>query len=782
MLVVTMINLSLITNLKADEKETTTTTNQLHVQKPSDKKLQNVTDANITGRVVNARTGVHIPYATIAISGTTKGCISDTRGDFAMRNLVEGTFTITAKYVGYKTAEKVVVIERNKTIVLNFELEEQSLEFDQIVVTATRNAAERKEAPAIVNVLSGKTFEITSSNNLAEAAAFQAGVRVEYNCSNCGVPQLLINGLQGEYSQILLNSRPVFSSLAAVYNIEQLPASMIERVEVIRGGGSALFGSNAIAGVVNIITKEPQYNSLYISNTLNVLKSGKVDNNVAFGGAFISDDNQTGVYLYGSAKNRQEYFRDDDDFSELPKLNGTTMGFRLTHNTGYYSKLIVEYHRINELRRGGNKFDLAPHQTDITEQVDHKINGGGLQYDIFSENQQHYLSLYASGQWIERASYFGTDGNPDAYGSTDDKTFVAGTQYLFTSKTPLILPFEFTFGFELTRNSLLDKMLGYDREIDQRVNIFGAYLQNEWKSENINFVIGGRLDKHNLLDKAVFSPRSSVRYSPVDWLGLRASYSAGYRAPQVYNEDLHVTAVGGEVALIELAAGLKPEYSNSFSISADIYKTFGDIQANLLFEGFYTDLNDVFSLVEQGRDAQNNLILLRENASGATVKGINIEGIVGILNLFEFQAGYTIQSSLYKESEVWSENPNLEPQNRMFRSPNHYGYLTATAYITDDFKASVFGKYTGSMLVQHFAGYIAEDAEVETPSFFDIGIKLNYGFELSPSLDLDFSIGVKNVLDQFQKDLDKGNLRDAGFIYGPLYPRTYFVEIKFNIH
>lgn len=83
---------------------------------------------------------------------------------------------------------------------------------------------------------------------------FQSGLRVETNCGNCGTTQLRINGLEGQYSQVLLDSRPIFSSLASVYGLEQLPVAMIERVEVIRGGGSALFGANAIGGVVNIIT------------------------------------------------------------------------------------------------------------------------------------------------------------------------------------------------------------------------------------------------------------------------------------------------------------------------------------------------------------------------------------------------------------------------------------------------------------------------------------------------------------------------------------------------
>ena len=164
---------------------------------------------------------------------------------------------------------------------------------------------------------SGKLFEATASCNLAETMNFQSGLRVENNCGNCGTTQLRINGLEGQYSQVLLDSRPIFSSLAAMYGLEQLPVSMIERVEVIRGGGSALFGANAIGGVVNIITKEPQRNSLALSNTTNLLEGGAADFNTALNGSFVSDDYRAGVYLFGMVRDRDSYDRNGDGFLRM---------------------------------------------------------------------------------------------------------------------------------------------------------------------------------------------------------------------------------------------------------------------------------------------------------------------------------------------------------------------------------------------------------------------------------------------------------------------------------
>lgn len=116
-----------------------------------------------------------------------------------------------------------------------------------MVVSANRNETKRRLAPTLVKVLSPTVFEKTNSTTLAQGLVFQLGVRVENDCQNCGYSQVRINGMEGKYTQILIDSRPIFSALAGVYGLEQIPANMIERVEVIRGGGSALFGSSRLS-------------------------------------------------------------------------------------------------------------------------------------------------------------------------------------------------------------------------------------------------------------------------------------------------------------------------------------------------------------------------------------------------------------------------------------------------------------------------------------------------------------------------------------------------------
>lgn len=736
-------------------------------------------DANIMGHVVHATTGEHLPYVTISIKGTTIGGLTDGTGHYFLKNLPAGEFTIVASFMGYKTEEKKITTTSNSTQEINFTMAEQVLEMEEVVVSASRNETNKKTSSAIVNVTSLKLFETTASCNLAETMNFQSGLRVENNCGNCGTTQLRINGLEGQYSQVLLDSRPVFSSLSAVYGLEQLPVAMIERVEVVKGGGSALFGSSAIGGVVNIITKEPLRNSLSIANTTNVLSGGTVDLNTSLNGSFVTDDYKAGVYIFGMIKNRDAYDRNGDGFSDLPKLESETIGLRGYYKTSNYSRLTAEYHHIHEFRRGGDNIGEVPHMANIAEQLNHNIDGGGLKYDYFSPDSKHKLGVYTSAQFVGRDSYFGVDKNPDAYGNTNDKTFVAGTQYTYSFDKCLFMPADLTAGFEYNYNNLHDKILGYGRDFSQTTHVSGLFFQNEWKSDKLNFLLGGRLDKHNLMKNVVFSPRVNVRYSPTKVVGLRASYSSGYRAPQAYNEDLHIDAVSGVLALIQLDPNLEPEYSHSISLSSDFYHNFGRIQANLLIEGFYTVLNDVFTLEKIGENEQGNIIMERKNASGATVKGVSAELKLGIPDRFEVQVGYTFQKSLYKEPESWSEE--LTPQRRMFRSPDHYGYFTANYNVTKAFKASLFGNYTGSMLVQHNKGFITNDTEKETPDYWDLGLRLSYSIKVSKLLSLEVNGGVKNIFDSYQNDLDFGVKKDAAYIYGPSLPRTYFMGVKLTL-
>lgn len=748
------------------------------------------TDANVFGHVKDAQTGEHVPFVVIKVKGTTIVTTTDNTGHFFLKNLPEGTLGIEARYLGYSSQTINVTIKKNKSQEVNFTLNPSDTDIDEVVVSANRNETKRSMAPNLVNVIGSKVFDITQSTCLAKGLNFQPGVRTEDDCQNCGFTQVRINGLDGHYSQILVNSRPVFSSLNGVYGLEHIPANMIDRVEVVRGGGSALFGASAIGGTINIITKEPLHNSAsFAHNFMSQGGANSFDNVTTGNVSLVTNDNKAGVYAYGQTRTRQGYDYDGDGYTELPELNNQTFGLNSFLRLNPYSKLSLQYHGIHEFRRGGNKLNQAPHEANIAEQVEHNIQGGGLTYDFYSPNEKDRLSAYFSFQTTARKSYYGGIGEgteedketaEKAYGTTHNFTYVAGTQYVHSFDKLLFMPSDLTLGGEYNFDGLKDFIIGYDRHFKQNVRIGSFFFQNEWKNKQWSFLVGGRLDKHNLVDHIIFSPRANLRFNPTENVNLRITYAGGFRAPQAFDEDLHVGVVGGERLVTTLAKNLKEERSNSFSVSADLYHRFGNVQTNLLIEGFYTDLNNVFALRQLSQpDAQGNTVQECYNAYGAKVLGLNIEGKATFTRWFSLQAGVTLQQSHYNEAIAWNDEVPEQKFKKMMRTPNIYGYFAASFTPIKRLTASVTGNYTGSMLVGHAAGSgVDEPVAVNTPNFMEVNMKLAYDFPIYKYINLQVNGGIQNITNAYQKDFDKGWNRDSGYIYGPSLPRSYFVGVK----
>ena len=744
----------------------------------------------VLGKVVDEQSGDPLMGVVLQLIESQLKVTTDAEGEYTILGVKAGKHTMQVDFLGYETQRIEIVVDGEEVVSKDIQLSVKNYDMDEVVVSANRNEVKRCMAPVVVSVLNNKTFETVNSPDLAKSLNYQSGLRVENSCQNCAFPQVRINGLEGPYSQILINSRPVVSALSGVYGLEQIPVNMIDRVEVVRGGGSALFGANAVGGTINIITKTPTTNSFAVNTQISNMNGKAWEETVGANVSLVSKDRDYGIALYESYRNRSPYDADGDGFSEVGLLEMNTFGLRSFYRPTSQNVINVEYHTTNEFRRGGNKFDQEPFKTDITEQTKHIINSGGVSYDHFLPGNRHKFSGYVSLQHINRNSYYGAQQNPDAYGKTTDLTYVIGTTYSGSFDRVLFSPATLTAGLEYQANAMHDVMLGYGRDMKQEVKIGGGFVQNEWAMKYFTLLAGFRLDKHNLIDRPIFSPRINLLYRPSEKFQTRLTWSTGFRAPQAYDEDLHITAVGGEGVLIQLAEGLKPERSNSFSGSVDWATNFGHWSANFLVEGFYTELRNVFVLENIGHDAQGNILQERRNGSGARVYGVNLDAKIAHGQDISLQAGFTYQRSRYKQFEAWSADTLVSPTKNMMRTPDCYGYFTLTSSPLRNFEISLSGVYTGRMYVPHFAPipgdvpadyeytYIGQDELVRTPDFFDFNVKLNYTFNIGESVKLQLNGGVQNIFNAFQRDLDRGAYRDSGYFYGPTAPRTYFLGLK----
>lgn len=759
------------------------------------------TDANIVGHVTSG--GEHLQYATIAVKGTAIGTFTDETGHFQLTNLPPGEKTVTASCVGYKPVEKIVVLSENQTVELKFDLEEDLLNLSEIVVSVDRSEQKRTDAPVIVNTISPRMMVSTNSVTLSEVLNFSPGLRIENNCQNCGFTQVRMNGMEGPYSQILINSRPIFSGLAGVYGLELLPANMIERVEVVRGGGSALFGSNAIAGTINIILKEPSASSYELGINGGLTGIGKSTGNdpagdysASFNSSYVSSDSKTGFAIFGFVRDRGLYDANNDDFSEISPMSNTTAGAQFTHRFGSRSRLTADLFNIVEKRNGGNRQDYPLHERDLAEAVEHDIKTGALTFERYFR-EFDLLSVYGSTQYLNRDSYYGANRSLDSYGATTDLTYNAGIQYKARFAGSSLIA-----GAELTGGRLNDKKLGYpdfsgivinddtitylphteNTVITNQLSFTKAlFMQYEAIIGKASLVLGGRYDNYNIRDLEseegtrpghVFSPRVSLRYEITPALQGRLSYSKGFRAPQIFDEDLHIETSGSRQVINKNDPDLKEETSHSFMASIDMNSLIGTVRTGLLVEGFYTRLKDPFVNDIGVPDNEGTVIYTRRNATdGATVKGINIELKIKPLTHLEVSSGMTLQSSAYEKPQEFGET-------RFFRSPASYGYFAVDLDLTDNLCLTSTGSYTGKMLIPYF-GPATDPVSGElrtSDTFFDLGVKISYDIRLNGST-LQLITGLKNIFNSYQSDFDSGINRDPSYIYGPISPRMVYAGI-----
>lgn len=750
------------------------------------------------------------------------GVSSSKSGNYEI-NLPEGTYQIIISGLALQTISDQVTLIANQTEIRNYTMKEDILGLDQVVVTGTNQSIPHFIAPIVVSKISGKVFETTQSLSLSEGLRFTPGLRTETNCQNCGFNQLRINGLQGTYSQILINGRAVFSSLAGVYGLEMIPANMIDRIEVVRGSGSAIYGGNAIGGTVNILTKDPIDNTFSIGNNLSLYKGETPDNTLFTNASVVSDKLDKGMNIFAYQRNRAPFDANQDEYSEITKLKNTTFGADAFWNISDRNKIKFNLNSIQEFRRGGNKFDLLAHESDITEQLEHRIIGGDLSFEHLSADFSHKLSYYVSAQHTNRNSFYGGGlgksidqdqfdslSNEDketffgalaSYGKSEGLVGVGGVQYNYAINPQWNL----SLGTEYKYDKVDDQANGHGRSINQNVKTYGNYAQLEWKpTDALTFLAGTRYDYIDIkgtytyrtiaqnADKTLskFVPRFTAMYALGDNWKLRATYAQGYRAPQAFDEDLHTDVLEGNVIFVELDKDLKPEYSDSFTASVNYTQKEGNTQTNIILEGFYTQIKDAFFDEKQNISSSDNIIRkLKKNATdNLGVLGINAEVNFAFGNKIIWQTGITIQSSQYSEPQsLWTneDDPNDKREvlsKYVMKTPDIYGFTNFTYTPISNVSLSYSGIFTGQMYVPHVVEESGFQVITKSPSFYEQNIRGAYNFNLKNNSKIELSIGVQNIFNNYQKDFDSGKSRDADYIYGPQRPRTYFMGITYKLN
>ena len=731
-------------------------------------------------------------YVSVVIKSLKLGSTTDSQGKFIIENVPFGTQEVTATYLGYKdTSEKVTLNAQNPKATVQLVLKESNFNLNEIVITGTKTAKRQTDSPVIVNVVNSKTLANVQACNLADGLKFQPGLRVETNCQTCSYTQLRMNGLAGGYSQILVNGRPIFSPLTGLYGLEQLPVNMIERIEVVRGGGSSLYGSSAIGGTVNVITKVPKSDSYEMSYTHQSINGSASDNNLTGNTTVVSDNRNAGISLFINHRERDLYDHNGDNFSELPKLENTSIGANIFFIPTENQKVELSLSNMNEYRFGGEMTDKPAFLTQQSEERTHNVWMGSADYQInFNEDNSSFIT-YGAWQNTKRKHYTGIFPDEPAdiqahienppYGTSNTTTLQGGFQLNHKLNDFIKGTNTFTLGTEYLYDDVLDLIPSYNYTIDQTTRNFGVFIQSDWQfTKNLNLLSGVRMDQHNLVDGLVFNPRVSLLYKHKEFTQLRLNYGTGFRAPQAFDSDLHIAFAGGGVSRISLSPDLEPEKSQSLSGSINYDRPSENFIFGFTVEGFYTRLNDAFFLQPIGEDEFGELFEKR-NGQGATVQGGTLELRMNYKQKLQIEGGFTIQTSKFDDPVQYIDG--LEGIREFTRTPNQYGFATLTFNPTERINANLNYVYTGSMKVPHFAGAPNQtvDEIVNANPFSELSAKLGYKIPMKMiESNLELYAGVKNIFNAYQDDFDIGKNRDSNYVYGPSLPRSIFVGLKWT--
>ncbi len=316
---------------------------------------------------------------------------------------------------------------------------------------------------------------------------------------------------------------------------------------------------------------------------------------------------------------------------------------------------------------------------------------------------------------------------------------------------------------------------------DETFKNLGLFLQDEISlddEQNSQVVAGIRFDDHSALESWIISPRINIKHKLFDALTLRAGMTTGFKAPQIFDEDLHICGLEGTQRVIRNSDGLKEEKSASYNFSAEFQDFIGEMPVLFGITGFYTTLSDAYTDKFISSDGTIEY-WERINSSGAAVKGIEIDFGIKPISPLEIRTGFTFKKNQYDEDV---EDFNTK---EFFRTPEEFGFLRAGLELSPTFDAFFSVKYTGSMYVPHevVVDYQEDPLLVLTKSesFLELDISFTKKVELFRDVFSSFSIGVKNLTDAYQNDLDYGVTRDPGYVYGTSQPRTFFFNVDLSL-
>ncbi|MCD4690387.1 TonB-dependent receptor, partial [bacterium] len=657
----------------------------------------------IAGRVIGEESGEPLAFANISARGTVWGCITNSKGVYYLPEIEAGEREIMVSMMGYETLTRTVNVLGDRTVTVDFVLKQSTIELSEFVVTGTRTTRYVKDVPVRTQVVTRQSIKDAGACDIYEALEGTPGIRVEQQCQFCNFSQVRVQGLGPDHTQLLVDGQPVYSGLAAVYGLQQMSASAIDRIEVVKGAGSSLYGSGAIAGAINLVTRRPKSRP-EADLTLELGEHGT--QRYAFSAS--QQFGTAGVVVFAQ-KNRGDIIdetgdgigRDEvlhaDQVSDRVCTDLTTAGFNAIFDGALgMDQVVVRGRTIHEIRQGGelfndsysipddvyeNPFTLGTERI-ITDRYEGEVSlakglSGGRRASVslaFSRHDRNATNDTFVGDYEEIHGELPSIELLRPYLASED-LLSANASY----EQPLFGTHRLMLGAQVTYDELEESGMymvvdeedenygeAYRSTSQKHATDIGVYVQDEFVlSDGLEFVLGVRYDAHSSEDdfrgsgsvapdgvpgveysESSVNPRMAVRYNPIERLALRASVGTGFRVPYGFSEDLHLCSGSPRVWK---GGDLQPERSVSYNISADYYGTRHAVGVAL----YRVDLRDKVGLVDAGSVAASRGYTYEwENVDDAFVHGVELDARCELTTALALEGYGTVSRGEYDSARA----------------------------------------------------------------------------------------------------------------------------------
>jgi|TARA_B110000046_G_scaffold60229_1_gene67607 outer membrane receptor for ferrienterochelin and colicins len=590
----------------------------------------------LSGKVSDNSGG--LSYANIYIKNTKLGTSSSENGQYQIKNIPNGTYTVIISSIGYKTKSRKITFNKNDKTIRNFLLESDN-SLDEIVVSGTLRPVSKSASPVPVDVYGKSFFKKNPTPSIFESLQNVNGVRPQLNCNVCNTGDIHINGLEGPYTFVLIDGMPIVSGLSTVYGLTGIPQALIERIEIVKGPASTLYGSEAVGGIINIITKKPS-NSPTLSVDSFSSSWGEINTDIGFRYQ-LSEKIQglTGINYF----NYQNIIDNNDDgFTDLTLQNRISIFNKLNFKRKKNKLFTVAFRYLYEDRWGGetnwNKIFRGTDQIYGESIYTSRWETFGTYQLPTSEN----ISFQFSANGHQQNSFYGID-------SYNANQLIAFGQFVINKKVKKIhnillgIAYRYTSYDDNTFATFENDGVTNKPSI---IHLPGIFIQDEISFNNQHKILLGVRYDFNSIHGAIFSPRVNYKWNSNDNKNIvRISVGNGFRVANVFTED-HAALTGARE--VEFEGELAPETSWNTNINYVKKIATENVFINLDASAFYTYFNNRI-LPDYETDVNK---IIYANLDGFSVsKGFSLNSDITFQNGLNVNLGATLMDVTITEND-----------------------------------------------------------------------------------------------------------------------------------